>query len=90
MTVTLNIPDEATASLGIAVPDLPRALLEAFAVEGYREGRFSAKRVRLLLGHDSRWETEEFLSAHGVWPGLTLEDVLDDSFVAFAAKLPSA
>lgn len=79
MTVILNIPDEVAANLGVKEPALPRAMLEAFAVEGYREGRLSAKQVRLLLGHDSRWKTEDFLSAHNVWPGLTVEEVAEDS-----------
>lgn len=79
MNVTLKIPDELAAGLGIEAPALPQALLEAFSVEGYREGRMSAKQVRLLLGHDSRWETEDFLSAHGAWPGLTVEEATEDS-----------
>ncbi|MCX6874879.1 MAG: UPF0175 family protein [Verrucomicrobia bacterium] len=87
MTVTLNIPDDVASNLGIEEPALPRAMLEAFAIEGYREGRWSAKQVRLILGHDSRWQTEDFLSAHDVWPGLTVEDVLEDTRVAEAAML---
>jgi hypothetical protein len=79
MTLTLNISDSVLAGLGIAEADLPQAMLEAFAVEGYREGRLSCKQVRLLLGHGSRWETEDFLSAHNVWPGLTVEEVREDS-----------
>jgi len=79
MTVIMSIPDELAQNLGIEVPALPRAMLEAFAIEGYREGRLSAKLVRLLLGHDSRWETEEFLSTHNAWPGLTAAEVALDS-----------
>ena len=90
MIVTLNIPDDVATNLGIEEPALPRAMLEAFAIEGYREGRLSAKQVRLILGHDSRWETEDFLSTHDVWPGLTAEEILEDSRIAAAAKLPTA
>jgi len=60
MTVTMSIPDELAQNLGIEVPALPRAMLEAFAVEGYREGRLSSKLVRLLLGHESRWFSRTF------------------------------
>ncbi len=79
MNVTLEIPDEVATYLGIEALALPQAMLEAFAVEGYRMGRMSAKQVRLLLGHDSRWDTENFLSAHSAWPGLTVEETADDS-----------
>lgn len=79
MNVTLEIPDEVATCLGIEAPALPQAMLEAYAVDGYRMGRLSAKQVRLLLGHDSRWDTEDFLSAHAAWPGLTVEDTADDS-----------
>jgi hypothetical protein len=37
------------------------------------------RQARLLLGHDSRWETEDFLSAHGVWPGITPAEAAEDS-----------
>lgn len=79
MNVTLEIPDEVATCLGLEAPALPQAMLEAYAVDGYRMGRLSAKQVRLLLGHDSRWDTEDFLSAHAAWPGLTVEDTADDS-----------
>lgn len=76
LQLTLDIPDEVAETLPNS--DLPLRLLEAFAVEGYRSGTLSVKQVRLLLGHDSRWETEDFLAAHGVWPGLTAEEVAED------------
>ena len=44
-------------------------------MEGYRCGKLSAAEAGEMLGHTSRWETEEFLSAHGVWPGTTVEDL---------------
>ena len=76
LNMTLNIPDALAAELQAL--DLPRRLLEAFAVEGYRERTLSKKQVRLLLGHDSRFETEDFLAAHGVWPGLSADEVAED------------
>jgi hypothetical protein len=72
MQVTLEIPEELSAALP---GDPSRIALEALAAEGYRTGRFSAFQVRQLLGHESRWDTEAFLSAHGVWPGTTVEDL---------------
>jgi hypothetical protein len=78
MTVTLTIPDALAESLSRAQPTLPRAILEGFAAEGYRQGVLSAAEVRVLLGHDSRWETEDFLAARDTWPGTTAEQVAED------------
>ena len=79
MTVTLDIPDALSSSLERVGSSLPRAILEGFAVESYRAGALSTKEVRLLLGHDSRWETEDFLAAHGAWPGLTVDEAAQES-----------
>ncbi len=78
MQITLTIPDELAAGLTGASGDLSRAALEALAVEAYRQRRLSAFEVRRLLGHESRWETEDFLAAHGAWPGLTEEDFAEE------------
>jgi hypothetical protein len=79
MQVTLEIPDDVAISLGGMSANLSRTALEALAVEGYRGGALTTKQVRLLLGHASRWETEDFLSAHGVWPGITPAEAAADS-----------
>ena len=78
MTVVLEIPDHFAASLHEAWENLPRVTLESLAVEGYRSGKLSAAEAGEMLGHGSRWETEDFLSAHGVWPGTTVEDLRAD------------
>lgn len=72
MILTLDIPDMLAASMGT---DVPRAVLEGFAVEAYRSGTLSCAEVRLLLGHESRWDTEAFLSAHDAWPDPAAEEV---------------
>lgn len=78
MTMTLTIPDVLAASLNRAQPALPGVLLDGFAVEAYRRGVLSAAEVRVLMGHDSRWETEDFLSAHEAWPGTTAAQAAED------------
>ena len=78
MTVTITIPDVLAPSLNRAQPSLPRVLLDGFAVEAYRQGVLSASEVGVLMGHDSRWETEDFLAAHDAWPGTTAEQVAED------------
>ena len=78
MTVTLDIPDTLNDVLQPLRHRLQRTILEGFAVEGYRQGILSTKEVRLLLGLESRWQAEDFLAAHGVWPGTTAEEVSED------------
>jgi len=78
MTLTIQIPDHVAALLHDAWDDLPRATLESLAVEGYRSGRLSCAQISEMLGHDSRWETEDFLAAHGALPGTSLEEFKSD------------
>lgn len=78
MTFTIEIPDHLAACWPQGRDRMARMVLEDFAVESYRQGRLSAFQVRQLLGHESRWETEEFLSSHDAWPELTAEEVLAD------------
>lgn len=78
MKMVLEIPDDVAASLGKSDSALTQAALEAIAIEGYRGGTLSVRQVRSLLGHASRWQTEDFLSSHGVWPGLTAEETAED------------
>lgn len=78
MIMTLDIPETLAAPLKRAEASLPRVLLEGFAVEAYRQGILSAAQVRVLMGHESRWETEDFLSAHDAWPGTTVKQVTED------------
>lgn len=78
MTLSLTIPDALTSTLDRAQAALPQVLLDGFAVEAYRQGMLSAAEVRVLMGHESRWETEDFLSSHDAWPGTTVADTEED------------
>ncbi len=79
MQIALTVPDELAVGLGENADAVSRLALESLAIEGYRSDRLSAFQVRQMLGHKSCWETEDFLSGHGVWPGLTVEDAKKDS-----------
>lgn len=78
MIMTLQIPEALAAPLKRSEASLPSVLLEGFAVEAYRQCILSAAQVRVLMGHESRWETEDFLSAHDAWPGTTVKQVTED------------
>jgi len=71
MQITLEVPDEIAEGL----KDLPRALLESFALEGYRSGTLTEEQVRRILGYGTRMQVDGFLKAHGVYWDYTLEDL---------------
>jgi hypothetical protein len=56
MNITVNIPDNAAADLASAGQDPARALLEAYALEGYRRQVLGESAVRRLLGFETVWK----------------------------------
>ena len=79
MSIKLDISADAEAALRTAWgADLQRAAFEALVVEGYRAGKFGAAAVGRLLGHASRWETEQWLAERGVPLNYTLADLEAD------------
>lgn len=75
MTLTVEIPDVAASALREGFGEMPQAMIESLAVEGYRSGKISAFTVGQLLGHGSRWETQDFLAAHDAWPAISVDDL---------------
>ena len=74
ITVKVTLPDDLT---DLDSSKVSRDVLEQIAVEGYKDGRLSAKHVRLLLGFDSRMETEDFLHRNEAME-YTVEDLERD------------
>ncbi|GAC1414662.1 MAG: hypothetical protein NVSMB62_00900 [Acidobacteriaceae bacterium] len=62
MQITVQLPDDLATH-----PNAAREALEAFAIEGYRSGAFSAYQTRLLLHIETRHELDDFLKKHEVW-----------------------
>lgn len=60
MNVAVELPDDIAQQLETAWQDIPRRVLEAVAVEGYRSGALTRGQVQRLLNL-SWWETETFL-----------------------------
>jgi hypothetical protein len=75
MQITLELPDDVAQGLEAQVKNLPRALLESFAVEGYRSGKLTEEQVRRILGFGTRMQVDGFLKEHGVYLEYTLEDL---------------
>ena len=78
MQFTLDLPDELSAALAASAQDLPRAALEAIALEAYRERKLTTAQLRRLLGFDSRYELDGFLKQHEVWLEYTWQDLEHD------------
>ena len=78
MRITLDVPDDVAAGLAASGHDVPRAALEALAVEGYRTGTLTQAQVRRLLGYQTRAEVDGFLKQHEVWLEYTLDDLERD------------
>ncbi|MBW3622520.1 MAG: UPF0175 family protein [Armatimonadetes bacterium] len=79
MSITLELPPDIEQILREEwAGSLPRKVLEAVAVEAYRDKKIGGAQVRRLLGFEDRWETFEFLSARGVYPNYDLEEFEED------------
>jgi len=75
MQITLELPDDVAQGLEAQLKNLPRALLESFALEGYRSGKLTEEQVRRILGFGTRMQVDGFLKEHGVYLDYTLEDL---------------
>ena len=76
--VTITLPEELVAALGVSGTDLSRAALEALALEAYRTRKISAAQLRRLLGLPTRMAVDAFLKEHGVELEYSLEDLERD------------
>jgi Uncharacterised protein family (UPF0175) len=82
MNLELEIPDEAAVVLRTQYENLPRAAIEALALEGYRAGRLSEGQVRQVMGYSSRMQVHAFLKEHGVYLQYSLSDLDQDREVS--------
>jgi hypothetical protein len=78
MTLQLQIPEDAARLLAAVYVDLPRAAVEALALEGYRSKRFSDGQLRQMLGFSSRMQVHAFLKERGVYLNYSLDDLEQD------------
>jgi hypothetical protein len=74
MILTVEIPDAAVSALTESYGEMSRAMIESLATEGYRSGRLSSFTVGQMLGHESRWQTQDFLARRDAWPAQTVEE----------------
>jgi hypothetical protein len=74
MRIWLDLPDDVVEQLAEKGQDLPRAALEALAIDAYRMNRMTGYQVCQLLEIPSRYELDAFLKHHGVPLEYTIED----------------
>ena len=72
--ITVRIPDELARLVG-AGGAVERRVLEALALDEFRQGHLSRAELRRLLGFSTRMKLDEFLTAHGVFGTYTLADL---------------
>jgi hypothetical protein len=81
MKLTIEIPDEVAEELKRKWPDLERGILEAVAVEGYRQEILGRSDVEALLNlyYD---EANQLLRSRGCQSYMTLEEFNEAADVA--------
>jgi predicted HTH domain antitoxin len=78
MQVTVRLPDNIARQLSQVPGDIPRRILEAVAIEGYRSEQLSRGQVSELLELNF-WETEAVLKKHGAYLHYSKEDLEQDA-----------
>ena len=78
MEVTVQLPENVARQLAGAAGDIPRRILEAVAVDGYRSEQLSRGQVSEMLGFNF-WQTEAFLKAHGANLHYSKDDLEQDA-----------
>lgn len=78
MQVSIQLPEDISVALAERWDDVPRRLLEAIAVEGYRTGALTEAQVRRLLGLGTRFQVHALLKEHHVPLQYTSADLDED------------
>lgn len=75
MEVTINLPEDVAKVFLASGENIEREVLEATAIEGYRQGKLSQAQVRRMLDFATDMQTDAFLKEHGVFLEYDLEDI---------------
>jgi len=75
MEVTINLPEDVAEVFLNNGENLEREVLEATALEGYREGKLSQAQVRRMLGFATDMQVDAFLKEHQIYLEYDLEDL---------------
>ena len=72
--ITVRIPDDLARRLGTG-GEIERRVLEALALDEFRQGHLGRAELRQLLGFATRVKLDEFLTGHGVFGTYTADDL---------------
>jgi len=86
MNVAIDIPDEVARQLQARSGEVSRAVLEAVAIQAYRDGLITPAQVQQMLGLGSRWETEALLHRAEAYHDYTMDDLERDLAAIRAAS----
>jgi hypothetical protein len=88
--VTILLPDELSQFLAATGRNFDRAVLEAIALEAYRENKISTAQLRRVLGYHTRTQVHAFLKEHGVHLRYGPADLDHDRQAGDALRVPPA
>ena len=75
--ITVRIPADLARRLGVG-GEIERRVIEALALDEFRQGHLSRAELRQLLGFATRAKLDEFLTGHGVFGTYTADDLERD------------
>jgi Uncharacterised protein family (UPF0175). len=78
MDVAFSLPEDLARKLQERWGDLSRRALESLVAQAYREESLTLGKVRRLLGHETRMETEAFLKEQGALFDYSEEELEQD------------
>ena len=86
MEVTINLPEDVAKVFLNNGENLEREVLEATALEGYREGKLSQAQVRRMLSFATDMQVDDFLKKHKIFLEYDLEDVKNETDFSLRRK----
>jgi len=75
--ITVRIPEDLARRLGTG-GEVEHRVLEALALDEFRQGHLGWVELRRLLGFATRAKLDEFLTGHGVFGIFTADDLARD------------
>ena len=75
MEVTINLPEDVVNVFSANGENIEREILQATALEGYREGKLSQAQVRRMLGFQTDMQVDAFLKEHQIYLEYGLDDI---------------
>ena len=83
MEVALHIPEDVVESIRVVNrQNIARHILEEYAIRSYQIGVLSEAQITRLLGFKSRYELDDFLTAHQIPRNYTVKDLQEDRSTA--------